>query len=163
MLALAWLAVNLVGLLPWLVVNAHHVHDDALMTRLGLFVRRGTAPQARVAVAWAGAVPYFSGRPTVDLLGKNDPVIARMAPVTAFSPGHNKWNLSHSVGRLRPDLVITFGWGFSQEEMDFLRDQGYRQISPGFHMLATSRLVDQEVISRDWRDPEILEAAIQGR
>jgi len=162
MLALAWLAINLVGLLPWLLLNAHHVHDDALMTRLGLFVRQGTAPQARVAVAWAGAVPYFSGRPAVDLLGKNDPVIARMAPVVPFQPGHNKWDLSYSVGRLRPDLVITFGWGFSGKEMDYLQAQGYQQISPGFHVLLTSRLVNREIISRDWRDPKVLEAAIRG-
>ena len=162
-LGLAWVSLNLVGLLPWVTQNAHHVRDDALMTRLGLFVRQGTEPQARVAMAWAGALPYFSDRPAVDLLGKNDPVIARMKPVAPFLPGHNKWDLGHSVGQLRPDLVITFGWAFKPRELAYLREQGYEELSPGFHVHRDSRLVKRETIRRDWRDPEILEAVIRGR
>ena len=53
-------------------------------------LRSATAPEALIAVTSAGNVPYFSRRRAINILGKSDPVIARMAPVSGFVPGHNK-------------------------------------------------------------------------
>ena len=69
-------------------------------------------PEARIAVVTAGIIPYFSERPAIDLLGKNDKVVARgpmHIPQALRSidlrPGHMKWNYAHSLATLKPDIV----------------------------------------------------------
>jgi hypothetical protein len=77
---------------------------------IGLMLNAHTRPSARIAHVWAGAAPYFSDRPAIDMLGKVDPVIAhRPAPPDDFQVAHNKYDPEHIFG-LRPDvLVIGFG------------------------------------------------------
>lgn len=66
-----------------------------------------TSPDAVVADYWAGSLFYFSQRRGVDLLGKMDPVIARMPVVCEDGlPGHNKYDYAHSLDRLQPDFVV---------------------------------------------------------
>lgn len=82
-------------------------------TSIGLYVRALTTEQARVAVVTAGAIPYFSERYAIDLMGKNDPVIARLdsrikvSPygILEFRPGHSKWDYAYSIAELKPDVV----------------------------------------------------------
>lgn len=75
--------------------------------RVGLWLRAHYPPEAVVADAAAGSVPYFSGLGAVDLLGKSDPVIAREAAVAGNTrPGHNKYDYEYSLGVRRPDLVV---------------------------------------------------------
>jgi hypothetical protein len=82
--------------------------------RVTLAVAEATRPGARVAMVWAGITGYFSGREGVDLLGKNDPVIARGPAHPAwpgmhqpgFWPGHMKWDFAHSIGELQPDVIV---------------------------------------------------------
>jgi hypothetical protein len=99
-------ALSAADLESWRRANAPEVKADATMARYGLAIREVTAEKASVAVVWAGAIPYFSRRPAVDMLGKSDPVIARgpSHPI-GFTPGHTKWNYRHSVRRLQPDLI----------------------------------------------------------
>src|SRR5262249_27704572 len=74
---------------------------------LGCWIRANTTPQAAVAHFWAGATPYFSERRGIDLLGKCDPVIAREpAHPGLMRPGHNKYDLSHSLA-LAPDVIVS--------------------------------------------------------
>lgn len=70
----------------------------------GLLVARHTAPSASVAVIAAGAVPYYSRRPALDLLGKCDPDLARGPQRRGFQPGHGKLDPERTLAR-RPDLV----------------------------------------------------------
>ncbi len=79
-----------------------------------LSLRKATMPDAKLAVVWAGIVPYFSERPAVDLLGKSDRTIAhelmKRTPgadlLTEFYPGHMKWDYSRSIGQLKPDVIV---------------------------------------------------------
>ena len=66
-----------------------------------------TAPDAVIAVYGAGAATYWGQRSTVDMLGKNDPVIAEgpMRREGIFLPGHDKWNYQRSIIELKPDVV----------------------------------------------------------
>ena len=74
--------------------------------QIGLMLRRHTRPDALVAHYWAGAAPYFSERPALDMLGKNDSHLARLAsPPADYQPGHNKYDAEYSFGR-RPDVVV---------------------------------------------------------
>lgn len=81
--------------------------------QMGLALREVTTPEAVIAVVTAGNIPYFSERPAVDLLGKNDPVVAKgPARINSslfepgnYRPGHNKWDYAYSIGQLQPDLI----------------------------------------------------------
>ena len=59
------------------------------MMALGLKLREQMPPNTKIAVVWAGALPYFSRLPSIDLFGKTDKVIARTT-ARNMSPGHNK-------------------------------------------------------------------------
>lgn len=76
--------------------------------RIANYLRDHTPPFAKVADIWAGAVFYYSGRPGIDLLGKCDRYVARQKanPVSSY-PGHNKFDYDYSLGRLRPDFVVS--------------------------------------------------------
>ena len=105
--------------------------------RQALWVRQVTSPRARVAVIWAGTIPYFSQRPTVDLLGKNDRIIAR-GPNRPYSPppleffrsttvpycwpGHTKYNFRYAIGKLAPDVIIEFWPGMEAVQEILVRD-----------------------------------------
>jgi hypothetical protein len=71
-------------------------------------IQRQVHPGEKVAATWAGSFFYYSDAAGVDILGKCDPVVAR-APVDPDLPatGHNRLDLSHSLGELKPDWVIT--------------------------------------------------------
>jgi hypothetical protein len=84
---------------------------------MGLSIKEVTTENARIAVVTAGIIPYFADRYAIDLLGKNDKVIAHKAPryssifdIRDYRPGHNKWDYAYSIGELKPDLVAQW-WG----------------------------------------------------
>jgi arabinofuranosyltransferase len=90
---------------------------------IAIAVERFTEPDATVGVFDAGAIPYYTGRPAIDFLGKADRRIARLAPdPSGFpkmeffggkinNPGHNKYELGYSIIELRPTFVRDFVWG----------------------------------------------------
>jgi len=123
-----WVVSNGPAFAEWTVENASSLSNDTRGARTGLLVQRLTTPDTLIAVTSAGNVPYFARRRAIDILGKSDPVIAHMAPVNAFVPGHNKWNLDHSIRDGRPDLV----WGLPRKpgEVEYLIGLGY-QSYPG--------------------------------
>lgn len=69
-------------------------------------IAKNARPDARLAVLAAGTIPYFSGRPTLDLLGKTDRTIARLPGHRGARHGHRKWDHAWSLAT-RPDFVIT--------------------------------------------------------
>jgi len=149
-LAAGILAVSLVvsgqSLLIWARTGGLHVADDETMAVYGLVIRDSTTPAASVAVIWAGASPYFSGRPSVDLLGKSDRKIAHEPPkASVFYPGHTKWDYDWSVGHLRPDLVADY----ALEPANFtkLMDQwGYVNVWPKVWVRGDSPNVDRATL-----------------
>jgi hypothetical protein len=78
------------------------------------------APQATLGVFAAGALSYYTGRRSIDFLGKTDPHIARLPPDTSGKvhawgmkggPAHNKYDLNYSIRKLQPTYVEGFAWG----------------------------------------------------
>jgi arabinofuranosyltransferase len=107
--------------------------------RLALALRRITSPRARIAVVWAGILPYFSERQAIDLLGKSDRQIAKLpdrgyarppiqffasAPVPYCWPGHTKHDYRYSIEKMAPDVIAQL-WDGMEEIVDVLR-QRYR-------------------------------------
>ena len=74
--------------------------------RLGLRLAAMLPPDTTIALCPVGALPYRSGFRTLDMLGLNDPHIARVKPdFSYYYPGHQRhdgpWILSQ-----RPDLIL---------------------------------------------------------
>jgi hypothetical protein len=96
------------------VLHAGPGNGNQRDVRQALLLRRATMPDATVAVMRAGTIPYFADRSSVDLLGKNDRVVAHLpasaseGPIrfTDFRPGHMKFDFAHSIGRLQPDVIL---------------------------------------------------------
>lgn len=107
-----------------------HVRDDAGMVGFGISLQEATAPEAEIAVVWAGNLAYYSSRSVIDLLGKSDSVIARLSPQISrwqdLYPGHNKWDYAYSVGVLRPDIVAQT-WSFSDSDRKNFESWGYSE------------------------------------
>lgn len=132
----------------WTYSNAPMLRTDIQRVKLGLHIRRFTDPQAVIAVHAAGQIPYFSERPSLDLLGKNDPVIAKGPPAAAFAPGHDKWNYDYSILQLKPDVVAD---NFNKLR-GFMEDQGlYLELPNGIYVRTDSKLVDQTGLGSDYR------------
>ncbi len=112
------------------------VQGNEKHTKMGLLVADLTTDQASIAVVSAGAIPYFSERYAIDLLGKADKVIAQGEPRSLkgisddedFRPGHNKWDYAYSIGLRQPDLVVQL-WSHPEEAEPYLK--GYQQIKVG--------------------------------
>ncbi len=112
----------------WMLVSAPYKVDSMEQkVRLALLIREITYPQAKCAVVWAGAIPYFSHRRSIDLLGKCDKKVAqepmrtpfKASRLTGFYPGHMKWNYSYSIGELKPDIVAQI-WSNPEEAQPYL-------------------------------------------
>ena len=122
------LSLILSGSLSWMSVAINggpKVTSDQRYTEYGLVLRDTLLPGTSVAVTFAGAPVYFSRLNAIDLLGKNDPVIARMQPVLGFKPGHDKFDYEYSIGVLRPDVVMQL-FVASEEDYAYIEDLGYR-------------------------------------
>jgi len=91
---------------------------------IALAVKKVTSPQAQIAVVTAGAIPYFSERPALDLLGKNDAYIAHLPShspdkLEDVRPGHMKWDYDYSIGELKPDMVLQL-WGDKEIAYEYI-------------------------------------------
>lgn len=132
----------------WLAANAALLDTDIWRARLGLHLARHTAQGAVIAVHAAGQIPYYSARRAIDLLGKSDAHVARVAPVAPFRPGHNKWDYAYSIGRLQPDVVAD-EWGASRawlaERSDYLR------LANGIHVRRDSDTAPRADLARAYR------------
>jgi len=104
------------SLRQWVLADTTlHVRDHREMVRRSFVLREISDPEAKVALIWAGIIPYFADRQMIDLAGKNDRHVARLEmhhpPPGAdrfryFHPGHLKWDYGYSIGELRPDVVL---------------------------------------------------------
>ncbi len=72
---------------------------------LGRYLRE-RHPGETLAVDAAGKIPFFSGLQTLDLLGLNEPEIAKKQ-VDFFLPSHNKYDADYVFSK-RPDLIAAF-------------------------------------------------------
>ncbi|MFC2155484.1 hypothetical protein ACFLRB_03205 [Acidobacteriota bacterium] len=127
---------------PWLLTNPpFEVKGIKANLDIGLLIEKITFPETKIALTWAGTVPYFINRKYIDLLGKNDRTIARTrmhrfedteplfsnnflkSPYTFFYPGHLKWDFDYSIRQLKPDVIMQT-WG-NQDELFRLLEKDY--------------------------------------
>ena len=125
---LAWLSGGGVG--RWALTGGEYVSADADHARTGVLLSKVTAPDASIAVVGAGAIPYFSQRRAIDLMGKSDRHIAREPGRGRFAPGHNKWDYAYSIGSLRPDVIIEL-WRPEPADFRLIAALGYTPAADG--------------------------------
>jgi len=97
-------------------------------TLLGRFLGEHHAG-ALLAIDAAGKVPFLSKLETIDMLGLNDPVIARSPAHVGEFVGHTKYDAEYVLSR-SPELIAAWGdrngnlaWGLRR---DLYRAHGYR-------------------------------------
>jgi hypothetical protein len=92
----------LVGASP--IVREEYIEGNR---KLGEHLAKTRDPSTLIAVSAAGAIPYFSGLPALDLYGLNDLHIARQPFFHGWHAhtGHAKWDSSYVLSR-EPDLVV---------------------------------------------------------
>jgi hypothetical protein len=93
-------------LIPARVQMMYPREDYIGNVKLGLILKHNVPEDSTVADFWAGTAFYFSDAYGIDLLGKNDPYIARLPAIHGNIPGHNKYDFDYSLGNLKPDFVI---------------------------------------------------------
>jgi len=109
----------------WLLLRQPiFIEGNKEAVRIAQAVRKVSSPDAQIAVVTAGAIPYFSERPTIDLLGKNDPYIAHLPnhaspSLEGVRPGHMKWDYDYSIGQLKPDMILQL-WGDKEVAYDYI-------------------------------------------
>ena len=77
----------------------------------GQWLRQNVPASYVTGVYAAGVVPYFSQRPSLDVLGLNDEVIAH-THVPDFGKGlagHEKYNLDYVLDQSRPEIILVGG------------------------------------------------------
>jgi hypothetical protein len=53
-----------------------------------------------------------------------------------MSPGHNKWNYEHSIGVLKPDIIVEM-WKPRKEDIEYLTKLGYSGKPNGMYFRAS--------------------------
>ncbi len=78
------------------------------LTRIGKWLRHTVPPSTLIAISPAGAIPYYSHLRAIDMLGLNDPVIARRSVETwgRGTPGHERGWGKYVLDR-SPDIIFT--------------------------------------------------------
>jgi arabinofuranosyltransferase len=99
--------------------------SDVNRVRLGLLIRNHTDENAMIGVFAAGQIPYYSNLRAIDLLGKNDKVIAHQNVTNFLKPGHNKRDYNYSIKTYYPDVIVDEfneldDW-FVQNKLDYIR------------------------------------------
>jgi hypothetical protein len=76
---------------------------------IGKWLRGYARPDQSIAVGMAGAIPYYSGLYTIDMLGITDPHISHveMEGMGRGVAGHEKHDMEYVVGR-RPTYIIHY-------------------------------------------------------
>ena len=123
----------------------NEVRTNEERVNIAIALERFTTSEATVGVFDAGAIPYYTGRPAIDFLGKADRRIARMAPDPSgfpkmeffegkiYNPGHNKYDLEYSIKELRPTYARGFVWG-GQNVLDWARSEYVMVVYKGTHV-----------------------------
>ncbi|MCL2723938.1 MAG: acyltransferase [Polyangiaceae bacterium] len=159
LMALVWLPAQLLPLGQWVTQNAAQYKDEANYTRLGLLIRESTPPDLRMAVAAAGAAPYFAERPTEDLLGKNDRHVAKLAPRGVFSPGHDKWDYEYSLGERGSQLIVETV-DVDEASEAYIEGLGFDTLDNGMRLRKSAPVARRDVLGREMVDGATLSASL---
>ncbi len=159
LMAIVWAPSQLLPLARWAAQNAAQYKEEANYARVGILIRETTPPSLRMAVAAAGATPYFAQRPTEDLLGKNDRVISHLAPRGVFSPGHDKWDYEYSLGQRHSDLIVETV-DVNDADDAYIDSLGFEKLANGMRLRADAPVARRDLLGTEMVDGATLQGAL---
>jgi len=113
-------------------------------TKLGRHLAATRSPDTLIAVPSAGAIPFYSRLPTIDMYGLNDAHIARV-PFPKGAPGRMmKWDSAYVLSQ-NPDLIVM--------------NRGYRRA--GERQRLSTAPMDRDLINRVRSDSRYAWTSIQ--
>jgi hypothetical protein len=129
-----------------LAMNPHrfnHAGGVAAWVSLGQYLKGVARPGAVLATDAAGAIPYYSGLKTIDILGLADIHTGHMAVEHLGSgpAGHEKLDRAYVLGR-NPDYISTWLGADGTAARGFGRDQEFNR---QYHLAALVRTDSSEV------------------
>jgi hypothetical protein len=87
-------------------------------TNVGLWLKQNVSPGSSIASMVVGAIPYYSGLQTYDLLGLTDKTVAREGKVNlAGVIGHQKYDTEYILDQ-HPDYIIYSSSGLYRQPTD---------------------------------------------
>jgi hypothetical protein len=112
-------------------------------SEIGRWLGRQARPDESAAVPVAGAIAYYGGITTIDMLGITDPHIAhrRMPSFGSGIAGHEKHDMEYVLSR-RPTYFIHYP--FLLPEPVFTKGQFETDWNPGLAGLLSSQRFDRE-------------------
>lgn len=159
LMILVWAPAHLLPFGQWAAQNAAQYPDEAKYTRLGILIRETTPKDLRMAVAAAGATPYFAQRPTEDLLGKNDRHVAKLAPRGVFSPGHDKWDYAYSLGERKSDLIVETV-DVNEADEAYIASLGFEKLENEMRLRKDAPVARRDLLGRVMNDGNALATAL---
>jgi hypothetical protein len=110
---------------------------------IGRWLAEHADPSSSIAVTTAGAIPYYSNLRTIDMLGINDPAIARrsMPGMGSGLAGHEKHDMAYVLAR-RPTYILHYP--FLLPEAVFSTSQFRTPWNPGLEELLHDTAFDRE-------------------
>ena len=129
---------------PWLVGVALAAHLGAgwiwrdripTYTRegqlLGVWLAENAAAGDTLATTASGAIPYFSGLPTLDVLGLNDARVRFRAPRHrgAWAPGHHRYDIAELLASSPEWIVWDFGVTVNKRRMVTYRNMQLAEVA----------------------------------
>jgi hypothetical protein len=92
--------------------------EVAAWKEIGHYFAENAPRDASIAVITAGAIPYFSGLESIDMLGLNERAIARraMPGLGSGAAGHEKFDVEHVLDR-RPTYVVLGTYGLAPDPL----------------------------------------------
>ena len=120
---------------------------------LARWLDKVAAPGDTVAVTAAGAIPYFSGLPTLDVLGINDPDVRAWRPRHggAWAPGHHRYDLDRLLDLQPRWIVWDYGIKLNEHRLRALKDYEGNPDRLDFRraLLARPRFRELYTVARD--------------
>jgi hypothetical protein len=154
---------------PDLRINTEVMSDRKL---IGLYLHR-YAPHAFVAVAAAGAIPYYSGERSLDILGLNDSYVAHTASHKDTNVSEQKFNAAYVI-REQPDIVVLGQGSLNSDSHAPNRQELEREYSAGdfsyysvfVRLLQSNKpkydIVDVQVVPGRWLQALVLKTYTLG-
>ncbi|MEB3355566.1 MAG: hypothetical protein VKK04_02380 [Synechococcales bacterium] len=92
--------------------------EDRLNVEASIVLDNVLAEDAKIAVFFAGAYPYYTEREAVDCLGKSEKYVARLKPDPNFlAIGHSKFDLDYCILQSNADAVRLLWWPNRSDEL----------------------------------------------
>jgi hypothetical protein len=79
-------------------------------SKLGRYLAEEADAETVIAVMAAGAIPYYAGLRSIDMLGLNEPYIARLPFPDIKKAGLHKWDLPYVLSKQPTIIVVNRGY-----------------------------------------------------